>query len=70
MIAVIAIWLIGMDSWTINTGQNSLEGQNVRFCADARFDIQNSEKGCKDDRFCTAKKEIQNQDVTISLKVS
>lgn len=41
-----------------NTGQNSLEDQNVRFCADVKFGIQNSERGCKDDRFWKAKKEI------------
>lgn len=46
--------------WRINTGQNSLEDQNVR------YGIQNSERWCKDDRFCKVKKEIQNQDVAIS----
>lgn len=56
-----------MNSWTVNTGQNSLD-QNVRFSADVRIGIQNSERWCKDDGFWKAKKEIRNQDVAKSCK--
>lgn len=66
---MIAIWLIGMNPLTVNTGQNSLKDQNVRFCADIRFGIQNLEKWCKDDRFSKAKMEIQNQNESFIIEI-
>lgn len=44
---VITIWLIDLNTWTANTGQNSLGDQNVNFNTAVRFGIQNEVRWCK-----------------------